>query len=261
MRARLSLKTVLTSGEPKATDWTGRVVVVSGSARGIGASIAVHLAAKGAKVVVNAVHSVTAGQELAKQIEGCFIQADCSLDGDCRRLVAETINQYGRLDALVVNHGIMKLIPHRDLEAVDEQSLVSMFRTNVFGPFFLCRAAMPHLQKSDQGSSICLVSSLAGIRPTKSSIPYAMSKAAVNHLCLLLAKSFGPVRVNAVCPGLVETDMAADLIALGAKKGLALPIPRMGQPEEIAHAVLFTLDSSYLTGQCIAVDGGGFLAM
>ena len=117
---------------------------------------------------------------------------------------------------------------------------------------------MPFLRESPD-PNVVMVTSVAGIRPVGSSIAYAMSKAALNHLVALLAKSSGPVRVNAVAPGLIETPLTAQLQAQHAATAATVPLHRSGRPQDCAEAVIALLRSSYMTGQVVVVDGGSSL--
>lgn len=190
-----------------------KVAIVTGSGDGIGRAIGEKLLALGATVVFNSRSESSVRVAAALDADGeraVGIQADVSTDAGCRDLVSKTIDRFGHLDILVNNAGKNHPVKHTDLEGVTEEALRGVFEINTFGVFYMCRAAMPHLQASGDGS-IVNVTSVAGIRPGGSSMPYSMSKAATNHLTLMLAKSFGPdVRINSVAPGLTDTAMMAD---------------------------------------------------
>ena len=158
-----------------------RVVVVTGSTSGIGLATARRFAEAGDRVVFNSARSVEAGERLAAETKNSmYVQADIAKTEDCARLVAEVLERFGRLDVLVNNAGTTKLIAHRDLEAATLDVWREIFEVNVFGTWSLCVAAMDALRMSH--GAIVNVSSLAGVRATGSSIPYAASKAAVNHM-------------------------------------------------------------------------------
>jgi NAD(P)-dependent dehydrogenase (short-subunit alcohol dehydrogenase family) len=147
------------------------------------------------------------------------------------------------------------VIPHADLDAAGLDVWRRIFEVNLFGPWSLCAAAVPLLR--ERSGSILNVSSLAGVRPTGSSIPYACSKAALNHMTLLLANAFGPqVRVNAVAPGLVDTPWTADWDAVRSFVRTSAPMQRSATPEDVADVALMLTCSSYVTGQVVVVDGG-----
>jgi len=128
--------------------------------------------------------------------------------------------------------------------------------TNLLGTWYLTRAALPHLKQSPAGGVVVNVTSIAGIRAMGSSIPYAVSKAAINHLTRLLAKVSGPVRINAVAPGLVQTPWTKDWGPLHQAVAAQAPLGRSATAEDIAEAILGVVRSSYMTGEIVLVDGG-----
>jgi len=235
----------------------GRVAVVTGSSSGIGAATARRLAELGANVVVNSASSVAAGEEVVAALptESIYVRADISDQEQGRALIDAAVERFGRLDVLVNNAGWTSVVPHHDLEALTDDILQRTFDVNVFGTWWLTKAAMPHLRASPDGN-VVNITSIAGIRPTGSSIAYAMSKAALNHLTVLLAKSCGPVRVNAVAPGLVDTPWTSDWTALHEAVAAINPVKRSATPDDCAEAVLALLRNSYMTGQVLVVDGG-----
>lgn len=238
-------------------DLLGKVAIVTGSSSGIGEATARRLADAGATVVINSSSSVEAGEQVAASLPGAvYIRADVSDEGQAHALVDQTLAAHGRLDILVNNAGTTQLIPHEDLEAANLDVWRRIFSVNVFGTWALTVAAMPHLKATGDGS-VVNITSIAGVRPTGSSIPYAASKAALNHMTALLAAVSGPsVRVNAVAPGLVDTPWTADWDAVRAGIKARAPLARSGQPGDIAEAVLGVVRSPYLTGQVVVVDGG-----
>jgi len=236
--------------------WTGKVVLITGSSSGIGASCARQLVEAGATVVINSVHSVTEGEALAKELgRASYCQADVSDEDQAKALVEHCIATHGRLDALVNNAGTTEVIPHHDLDALSPELFRRLFDTNVVGTWNVTHAAIDELRKQD--GSIVNMGSIAGIRPTGSSIPYAVSKAALHHLTVLLAKVAGPqVRVNAVAPGLIETPWTQSWATLHELVSAAAPLKRTGQPEDVASVVIDLLEAEYVTGQVVVVDGG-----
>lgn len=235
-----------------------QVALVTGSTSGIGAAVVRRLTADGWRVVVNSVRSVDAGAALVAELGADvahYVQGDVAVEDDARRLVSETIDRFGRLDALVNNAGTTQVIPHADFEAATPEVFRRLYDVNVVGTWQLTVAAMPHLRES----SGCVVnmSSLAGVRPTGSSIPYAVSKAALNHMTRLLANTVGPdVRVNAVAPGLVDTPWTADWTDVRAAVHAMAPLQRSAQPDDVAEVVLSLIRSRYVTGEVWVVDGG-----
>ena len=170
------------------------------------------------------------------------------------------MERFGRLDILVNNAGWTTVVPHGDLDALTDDIFRKTFDVNVFGTWWLTKAAMPHLRLSPD-PNVVMITSLAGVRPVGSSIAYAMTKAALNHLTLLLAKSCGPVRVNAVAPGLVATPWTADWDAQHAAIAAAAPLHRSATPADCAEAVLSLVRNPYITGQILLVDGGTSLVV
>ena len=243
-------------------EFDGHVAIVTGSSSGIGEATARRLADLGANVVVNSASSVDAGAAVANELatESIYVQADISDQAQGHALVERTIERFGRLDILVNNAGWTTVIPHGDLDALTDEIVRRTFDVNVFGTWWLTKAAMPHLRQSPDGN-VVMVTSIAGLRPVGSSIAYAMTKAALNHLTKLLAKSCGPVRVNAVAPGLVDTPWTADWHDLHAGVAAIAPLHRSATPEDCAEAVISLLRNRYTTGHILVVDGGTSLVM
>lgn len=233
-----------------------RVVLVTGSTSGIGEATAKRFAEMGDVVVFNSVHSVDAGERLVSATpRSLYVQADVADAKDCERLIQTVLERCGHLDVLVNNAGRTKVIAHRDLEAASVEVWREIFDVNVFGTWQLCVAAMPALRESR--GSIVNVSSVAGVRPTGSSIPYAVSKAAMNHMTALLAKVVGPdVRVNAVAPGLIDTPWTANWEEVRGRVQSVTPLRRTGTPDDVADVILALATTSYVTGQVVVVDGG-----
>jgi len=238
----------------------GRVAIVTGSSSGIGEATARRLSELGCRVVVNSATSVEAGTAVAGSLpsEALYVQADISDQEQGKALVARTIERFGRLDLLVNNAGWTTPVEHADLDALTDEIFRRTFEVNVFGTWWLTRAAMPHLRRSPD-PNVVMITSVAGVRPTGSSIAYAMSKAALNHLTALLAKSCGPVRVNAVAPGLVATPLSANMPELHAAVAAAVPLHRSARPDDCADAVVALVRNAYVTGQVLVVDGGSSL--
>jgi ketoreductase RED2 len=234
-----------------------RVALVTGSSSGIGAAVARSLSAEGAKVVVNSRSSVSDGEAVAAGIGGAYRQADVSDPGAARALVESIAAEFGRIDVLINNAGTTRLIPHGDLEAATPEIWAEIYATNVIAPFVLTTAAAPYLRAAPSGGVIVNVGSLAGIRPTGSSIPYACSKAALHHQTRLLASVLGPeIRVNAVAPGLIDTPWTADWHDAKAGVRAITPLERVPTPEDVAPVVLAQVTSSAVTGEVWVVDSG-----
>lgn len=233
-----------------------RVVLVTGSTSGIGEETALRFAALGDHVIFNSVRSVEAGEALSAKTPGSYyIQGDISNDADCERMIEMVLERYGRLDVLVNNAGATKVIAHADINAATLDVWRDIFEVNVFGTWNISVRAMPALKEAK--GSIVNVSSIAGVRQTGSSIPYAASKAALNHMTALLAKVVGPeVRVNAVAPGLIDTPWTADWDAIRGVVSALAPLKRSGTPGDVADVILSLASTPYVTGQVLVVDGG-----
>jgi ketoreductase RED2 len=238
-------------------DIAGKVALVTGSSSGIGAAVATALTQSGARVAINSARSADAGQQLADQLpDAAYFQADISIEEEAIGLVDRVVAHFGQLDIVVNNAGTTIEIPHSDLEAVTSQVWHRILDVNVIGTWNVCRQAIPHLRTSGAGS-IINITSLAGVRPTGSSIPYAASKAALNHLTLLLANVVGPdVRVNAIAPGLIDTPWTEHWESIRAAVTSRAPLGRVGTADDIAATCLLVLGSPYMTGQILVVDGG-----
>jgi ketoreductase RED2 len=235
----------------------GKVALVTGSSSGIGEATARTLSAEGAVVVVNSTSSVEAGRALAAELPGAsYVQADIADEEQARNLVAQAVANHGRLDILVNNAGTTQVIAHPDLEAASPEVWRRIFDVNVIGTWQVTVAAVPHLRASGDGV-VVNVSSLAGHTTRGSSIPYAVSKAAVSHMTELLANVVGPeIRVNAVAPGLVDTPWTADWDVIREFVRASAPMQRSGTPQDIAHMILGLVGAKYVTGEIVLVDGG-----
>jgi ketoreductase RED2 len=239
------------------TEFAGRVALVTGSTSGIGESVVRRLAALGAKVVVNSVSSVAAGEAIAAELgdDVIYVQGDISEQDDCHRLIDTTVERFGQLDFLINNAGWTTVVAHGDLDALTDEIFRKTFEVNVFGTWWLTKAAIPHLRSSED-PNIINITSVAGVRPVGSSMAYSMTKAALNQMTKLLAKSYGPIRVNAVAPGLVATPWTSDWDAMHAQVAAIAPIPRSATPEDCSEAVLALLRNRYVSGEIFVVDGG-----
>ena len=238
-------------------EFSDQVALVTGSTSGIGEATAKRLVALGAKVMLNSSASVSEGESLASELEGAsYRQADISGEDDCKELVDATIETFGRLDILVNNAGFTSVIPHADLDGVTEEVFRRIIDVNIFGTWYLSRAAVPVLKEGGSGN-IVNISSIAGLRPVGSSIPYSISKAGVNQMTRLMANVLGPeIRVNAVAPGLVETPWTESWDTLHAAVAARSPMRRSATAEDCAEAVLGILRNTYQTGDVVVVDGG-----
>ncbi len=238
-------------------EFAGKRIIVTGSSSGIGEATARRFAALGATVVVNSASSATAGERVAADLgnDSFYVRCDITRPDERSRLIEKTIERLGGLDVLVNNAGWTKSVDHRQLEDLTEEVFRKTFEVNVVGTWELTKLAIPHLHGAEDGV-VVTVTSIAGLRPIGSSIAYSMSKAALNHMTLLLAKSHGPVRFNAVAPGLVETPWTEDWDDMHRMVSEKSPLGRVATAGDCAEAVLAAVRNRYMTGAILVVDGG-----
>jgi 3-oxoacyl-[acyl-carrier protein] reductase len=243
---------------------TGKVAVVTGASKGIGAGIAKQLANEGAAVIVNYASSKKGADQVVDEIskgggKAIAVQADVAKKTDIERLFAEAKKAFGRLDILVNNAGVYKFEP---LEAVTEDEFHREFNTNVLGLILATQEAVKHFG-AEGGSVINIGSSATDLTPPMSVI-YTATKGAVDSITRVLAKEFGPkkIRVNSINPGGVETEGFHALGVSGSdfeKQMIAqTPLGRIGQPDDISPAAVFlaSSDSAWITGEVLHVTGG-----
>ncbi|CAM4032681.1 SDR family NAD(P)-dependent oxidoreductase [Bordetella muralis] len=244
-----------------ATQSSLPVALVTGSTSGIGEAIARHLSREGYALVLHSRNSVKTGRALARELgKAVYVQADLTIDADRVRLIQEALTAWGRLDVLVNNAGISRVIPHSDMAAATPDIWHELHEVNVVAPFRLITEAETALRAAstrDRPACVVNVSSHAGIRPKGASIPYATTKAALNHMTRLLAISLAPaIRVNAIAPGLVDTPLTADWTEAQQLWRDKSPMRRAASPADIAQAVSMLIESNYLTGEILLSDGG-----
>lgn len=243
---------------------TGKVAVVTGASKGIGAAIAKHLAAEGAAVVVNYSSSKDGADRVVAEIVGqggkaVAVHANVAQQADIKRLFDETRKAFDRVDVLVNNAGIYEMVP---LEAVTEEHFHKQFNLNVLGLILASQEAVKHFGK-DGGSIINISSVVSTLAPPNASV-YSATKAAVDAVTRSLAKELGPrkVRVNSINPGMVETEgtHTAGITDSDFRKQIeaTTPLGRIGQPQDIAPAAVFlaSADSSWITGETFYISGG-----
>ncbi|KWH30714.1 SDR family NAD(P)-dependent oxidoreductase [Burkholderia stagnalis] len=240
---------------------TAPVALVTGSTSGIGAAIARRLSAQGYAVVLHSRQSADTGQAMARELgAAAYLQADLADDAARVRLVRDAVALWGRLDVLVNNAGISRVIPHDDLAAATPAIWQELHEVNVIAPFRLVAEAQPALvEAASRGRPGCVVnvSSHAGVRPKGASIPYAATKAALNHMTRLLALSLAPaIRVNAVAPGLVDTPLTAGWTHAQQLWRDRAPMRRAAMPDDVAQTVAMLVASDYMTGEIVMLDGG-----
>ena len=244
-----------------------KVAIVTGSSSGIGAATAVELSRRGWSVLINFSRNREAAEQVQKGCPGSIlVQADVGEDAECRKVVKAALDEWGRVDALVNNAGTTKFVKHPDLDGLQADDFLRIYRLNVVGPFQMARACAPAL-KAAKGAMVN-VSSVASLLGTGSSIAYAASKAALNALTFSLARVLGPeVRVNAVCPGYVDTPWQhAALGDAGAAKASErysgmVPLKDYARPEDVAETIAWLIEGArQVTGETIFVDGGLHIA-
>jgi 3-oxoacyl-[acyl-carrier protein] reductase len=246
------------------SELTGKVAIVTGASKGIGAAIAKRLAAAGASVVVNYASSREGADRVVAEIAGkagkaIAVKADVSKAADVQRLFDATKKAFGSLDVLVNNAGVYGFAP---LEEVTEDEFHREFNINVLGVLLASREAMKYF--GPHGGSVINISSMASMSPTPTAVVYSATKGAVDTITRVLAKELGPkkIRVNAINPGGVETEGVHSLGMIGSdfEKDMVArtPLGRLGQPDDIASVAVFLASaaSGWMTGETIAVGGG-----
>ena len=250
-------------------EFEGKTAIVTGSAMGIGAAVALALARGGARIVVNYSKSMAEAEAIAASIQGVgseavAVKGDVASDEDCRALVAAAMDRWGRLDILVNNAATTKFARGDKLDSLSAEDFARIYAVNVIGPFQMIRAAAPLLKASGEGA-VVNVSSIAGFAGGGSSIAYDASKGALNTMTMSLARVLAPeIRVNAVCPGYVATRWFSDRVGHAAMERISrdqlrrTPLKRVGAPDDIADAILFFCGraSRHITGELLAVDAG-----
>jgi 3-oxoacyl-[acyl-carrier protein] reductase len=243
---------------------TGKVAVVTGASKGIGASIAQHLAAEGAAVVVNYSSSKEGAERVVDQIKtsggkAIAVQANVAKQADIQRLFAESKKAFGRLDVLVNNAGVYEFAP---IEQVTPEHFHKQFDLNVLGLLLTTQEAIKHF--GPDGGNIVNISSLVATAAPPNTAVYSATKAAVDAVTRSLAKELGPrkIRVNAINPGMVETEgvHAAGLAESDFRKQIEsqTPLGRIGQPQDIGPAAVFlaSSDAGWITGETLTIAGG-----
>ncbi|MBM3998627.1 MAG: SDR family oxidoreductase [Planctomycetes bacterium] len=241
----------------------GQVALITGSATGVGRACAVRFAQRGFDVCVNYSRSEAEARETAESVErsgGRAIVARCDVSDDAqvRAMLAEVERAFGRLDVLVNNAARTHFVPHAKLDDLSESQWDEILGVNLKGPFFVTRAAVPLLRKSPR-AAIVNVSSVAGVSGMGSSIAYCASKGGLNTLTRSLARALAPIRVNAVCPGPIDSRWLRAVMTEEQLNALVAdyPLARAATPDDIADTVLYlAAGTSLTTGQCLVVDGG-----
>ncbi len=241
-----------------------KVAIVTGASKGIGASIATHLAAEGAAVLVNYASSKEGAERTVAEIKSkggkaIAVQGDVSKRADIDRIFSEAKKSFGKIDILVNNAGIYEFCP---IEEVSEDLMHKQFNLNVFGLIMCAQAAVKHF--GPDGGSIINISSLVSTFALPNASVYGATKAAVDAVTKSLAKELGSrkIRVNSINPGMVETEgVHAGGFSTGdfrAQLEAQTPLGRIGQPQDIAPAAVFfaSSDSAWITGESLFISGG-----
>jgi len=241
-----------------------RAALVTGAGTGVGRACALRLAQLGYDIAVNYSRSVREAHETAQLVEqtgmrSLVVECDVSNDANVRRMLQQIDHEFGRLDVLINNAARTYFIAHSELEALTEAKWDELFDVNLKGAFFVTRAAAPLLKKSD-AAAIVNISSVAALTGMGSSIAYCASKGALNTMTKSLARALAPqIRVNAVCPGPIDTRWLRQIKNDEQIQAMVegYPLPRASMPEDIADAVIFLATGTKMTtGQCVVVDGG-----
>lgn len=249
------------------------VAIVTGAASGIGAAIARHLADSNWCVTINYRSNRSDAERVAAEREAkganvLVAKGSVDKDADCRRLASATIGKWGRIDALVNNAGVTRFCKAEDLEGLSGEDFEAIFAVNVIGVFQMVRACAPALKKSSRGS-IVNISSHGAFSGLGSSMAYAASKAALNNLTLALARALAPnIRVNAICPGFVDTRWTRGSMDESTYQRFKsyienmTPLEHMTTADEVAECAMHLITgSSSITGQLLVVDGGNHLTV
>lgn len=252
-------------------DLSNAVAIVTGASSGIGAAIAVQLAAKGCQVAINYSRNAQGARQTAAACEATggrtlVQQADVSEDADCRALVDATLDRFGRLDILVNNAGITKFNAHEQLAGLSKEDFLNIYAVNLIGPYQMARAAESALRRNPV-AHIVNMASIAGLTGIGSSMAYAASKGALITMTLSLARVLGPqIRVNAICPGFVQGEWLKQGLgeerynAIHAQYAQVAPLRETATSETVAQTVIALVGGAdWTTGETLIVDGGAHL--
>jgi 3-oxoacyl-[acyl-carrier protein] reductase len=237
-----------------------KIAIVTGGGTGIGRATCLELGRRGAAVAVNYNRSRAEAEETVQLIlnqggQAVTAGANIAKDQEVRNMVQQVVQQFGTVDILVNNAGITRHIPMADLESATEEVWDELYDTNVKGMFF-ARAVAPYMQQNGQGAIVNL-GSIAGDTGLGSSLPYAVSKAAVHGLTKSLARALSPhIRVNCVAPGAVATRWWAGRETQMQQLAPRLLLQRIAEPEDIATFICAALEQEVMTGQLITIDSG-----
>lgn len=249
------------------------VVLVTGGSTGLGRAIAVETAVQGAVVVIiNYAKSAGEAEETARLVraegaQALTVQGDVAVDADCHRIAAAA-EPFGRVDTLFNNAGTTRFAAHADMDAVSAADFQEIYAVNVVGAFQMVRAARALLEAAPQPGAVVNTASIAGIMGIGSSVPYAASKGALNIMTLSLARALAPkIRVNAICPGFIDTpwfgkgmsEAAVAQLRVNAAAGTPLNVASTAEDIAVSAVFLGSPASRHITGETLVVDGGTHL--
>lgn len=241
---------------------TGKAAIITGADSGIGRAVALAFAREGADVLISYLNEEPDAQETARVVtdagrKAVTVAGDISDPAHCKEIVDRAVQEFGKVDILVNNAAYQKQF--KSITEISEEEIEHTFRTNIFAMFYLCKAAIPHMQP---GSAIVNTASIQAYQPSPSLLPYATTKGAIVTFSKGLSQELAEkgIRVNVVAPGpiwtpLIPASMPAETVS---KFGQDSPMKRPGQPAELAPSYVFLAsdDSSYITGEVIGVTGG-----
>ena len=241
----------------------GKVALITGGGTGMGRAMTLKFASEGADVSINYSRRAKEAEETAEAarklgVRALVVKADVSQDSEARKLVEETVATLGRLDVLVNNAGWTRFVPHRELDKLTEEILERTWTTNVKGPIYVTRAAIPHMLKVG-GGAIVNTTSVSAFHGAGSSMIYVASKAALGAITKSLARAFGRdnIRVNAIAPGFVDTQFVEWPQGVKEKNIKGSPMGRIPTVDDVANAALYlACDASGVTAQTIFLDCG-----
>ena len=237
-----------------------KTVLITGAAKGIGAAIAEELANEGYQVIINYKTSEQKAQELKTKLTNNgqnveIYQADVTKKAKVEQMVEYIVNKYGKIDVLVNNAGISQIKPFADIEEDDWDNMIN---NNLKSVYLVTKAVISNMLQNQAGA-IINISSIWGITGASCEVHYSAAKAGIIGMTKALAKemALSNITVNAIAPGMIETDMNSELTPEETDEVVnEIPLKRMGKPEEIAKTVKFLIETPYITGQTIRVDGG-----
>lgn len=254
-------------------DFDAAVAIVTGASSGLGRAIAVGVAERGARaIILNFASNSDAAEQSAQMVreagaEPVLVKADVGSDADCERTAAAAA-RFGHVDALFNNAGITRFaFDHADMSALSDADFLDVYRVNLVGAYQMIRASLPLLRQAPQSAAVVNIGSVSALSGFGSSVAYAASKAALGTMTLSLARALAPqIRVNVVCPGMIDTPWFArgatgDLDDLRAKWRESTLLQIVSMAEDVADPALFlaSAEARRITGEMLVVDGGALL--